>query len=37
MVYSKTFEIVFRVGSKSLPVCILNMFKLREGHYNLRG
>lgn len=37
MVYSKTLEIVFRAKSKSLPVCILKMFMLREANYNLRG
>ena len=37
MVYTKTLEIVFRAKSKSLPGCILRLFKTREGRYNLRG
>uniref|UniRef100_A0A672Z783 Reverse transcriptase domain-containing protein n=3 Tax=Sphaeramia orbicularis TaxID=375764 RepID=A0A672Z783_9TELE len=37
IVYLKTMEFMFHVKSKNLPFCIQKIFKLRKGHYNLRG
>ena len=37
LVYIKTLETVYRVGKNTLPVCIRNMFVLKEQKYNLRS